>query len=87
MKVAVFLGRDLISQLFGGDSEEAEEFILDRFDVEIGRQVSQRGEETIQAQFRIADNVLGKRDSVYLTGERDAFDYFNTGVKIVFRFR
>lgn len=87
MNVATFLGRDMISQLFGGESEEADEFILDRFDVEIGRGVTQQGEETIHAQFRLADDILRKGDSLYLTGERDYFDYYNAGVRIVFRFR
>ena len=87
MNVAAFLGRDMISRLFGSESEESGEFILDRFDVEIGRGVSRKGEETIHAQFRLADNLLREKDSLYLTGERDRFDYYNLGVKIVFRFR
>jgi hypothetical protein len=87
LNVAVFLGRDMISRLFGSDSEEAGDFILDRFDVEIGRRVTRQGEDTIHAEFRLADNVLRDKDSLYLTGERDVFDAYNLGVKIVFRFR
>jgi translocation and assembly module TamB len=87
LNVAVFLGRDMISRLFGSDSEEAGEFILDRFDVEIGRRVTRQGEDTIHAEFRLADNVFRDKDSLYLTGERDVFDAYNLGVKIVFRFR
>jgi len=87
MNVAAFLGRDMITRIFGGESEEASEFILDRFDVEIGRRITLRGEETINAQFRVADDVLRDGDNLYLTGERDIFDYYNLGVRIVFRFR
>ncbi len=87
LNVAVFLGRDLISRLFGGDGDEATEAILDRFDVEIGRGITQRGEDTIHSQFRLADDVLVDGDSLYLTGERDYFDYYNGGIKLVFRFR
>jgi translocation and assembly module TamB len=87
LNVAVFLGRDMISRLFGKTSDEAEELILDRFDVDIGRNLTESGEETIDAQFRVIDNVLRENDSVYLTGERDRFDYINGGIKLVFRFR
>jgi translocation and assembly module TamB len=53
----------------------------------MGRAVSRTGEETIEAQFRIADDVLRDGDNLYITGERDIFDFYNAGVKIVFRFK
>ena len=87
LNVAMFLGRDLVSRLSGDDSEEGLESIIDRFDVEVGRGITQRGEETIHSQFRLKNNVLVDGDSLYLTGERDYFDYYNGGVKLVFRFR
>ena len=88
LNIAVFLGRDFITRLFGSDSEDDSfESILDRFDVEVGRGITQSGEETINSQFRIAEDVFTENDSVYLTGERDYFDYYNGGVKFVFRFR
>jgi len=87
LNVAVFLGRDLLTRLSGDDSAEAFESILDRFDVEVGRGITQRGEDTIHSQFRVADDVLVDGDSLYLTGERDYFDYYNGGIKLVFRFQ
>ena len=87
LNVAVFLGRDLISRWFGGDADEATESILDRFDVEVGRAITQQGEDTIHSQFRLADDILVDGDGLYLTGERDYFDYYNGGIKLVFRFR
>lgn len=87
LNVAVFLGRDLISRLFGGDADEATDTVLDRFDVEVGRAITQKGEDTIHSQFRLADDVLVEGDGLYLTGERDYFDYYNGGIKLVFRFR
>jgi translocation and assembly module TamB len=87
LNVAVFLGRDLISRLFGGDADEATDSMLDRFDIEVGRAITQRGEDTIHSQFRLADDVLVEGDGLYLTGERDYFDYYNGGIKLVFRFR
>ena len=87
LNVAVFLGRDLIARMSDDDSGETFESILDRFDVEIGRGITQQGEDTIHSQFRVADDILVKGDSLYLTGERDYFDYYNGGIKLVFRFR
>ena len=87
LNVAMFLGRDLMSRLFGGEPDEATESIIERFDVEVGRSITQRGEETIHSQFRLADDILVDGDSLYLTGERDYFDYYNGGIKFVFRFR
>jgi hypothetical protein len=86
LNVAVFLGRDLITRLSGEDSAETFESILDRFDVEVGRGITRRGEDTIHSQFRLADDILVEGDSLYLTGERDYFDYYNGGIRLVFRF-
>jgi hypothetical protein len=85
LNVAMFVGRDLTSRLFG-ESDETIESIMDRFEVEVGRSITQRGEETIHSQFRLSENNLIDGDSLYLTGERDYFDYYNGGIKLVFRF-
>jgi len=87
MNVAVFLGRDLIARWFGSESSEAGESIMDRFEIGVGRAVTRSGEETIDAQFRIADDVLRDGDKLYITGEKDVFDFYNAGLKIVFRFK
>jgi autotransporter translocation and assembly factor TamB len=87
MNVAVFLGKDLIARGFGSESSEAAESIVDRFEVHIGRAVTRTGEETIEAQFRLADGILRDGDKLYLTGEKDIFDFYNAGLKIVFRFK
>ena len=87
MNVAVFLGQDFLSRWLGSDSVEAGESIMDRFEVGIGRAVTRSGEDTIEAQFRIADGVLRDGDKLYITGEKDIFDFYNAGLKIVFRFK
>jgi autotransporter translocation and assembly factor TamB len=84
MNVAVFLGKDLVARWFGSDAADT---IMDRFDIGIGRAVTRSGEETIDAQFRLADDVLRDGDKLYLTGEKDIFDFYNAGLKIVFRFK
>jgi len=81
--VARFLGADLLRQLFGGTRLDSSETLIDRFEFEAGRNLSRTGQETFEARFRLADAVVAERDSLYLTGERDDFDHYNMGLRIV----
>ena len=87
MNLAVYIGQDLLSQWFAGDSTESWTSILDRFEVTQGRRVTRTGEETLEAQFRIGEDVFRDGDSIYITGEKDIFDFYNAGLKFVFRFK
>jgi translocation and assembly module TamB len=87
MNLAVYIGQDLMSQWFDGDSTESWASILDRFRVTMGRRVTRSGEETLEAEFRIGKDVLKDGDSIYITGEKDVFDFYNAGLKFVFRFQ
>ncbi len=87
MKVAVFVGRDFISRWFQGENGEGVDSILERFDVEVGRALTEAGDETIEASFRLVDGFLRRRGTLYLTGEKDIYDYYNAGVRLVFRFK
>ncbi|MEJ2024048.1 MAG: hypothetical protein P8Y00_03360, partial [Deltaproteobacteria bacterium] len=64
-----------------------DESLLDRLNVVVGREVTRTGDETIEADFRLGSGVFRKGDTLYLTGEKDAFDYYNAGLRIVFRFQ
>ncbi|MDA8163554.1 MAG: hypothetical protein M0017_00785, partial [Desulfobacteraceae bacterium] len=59
----------------------------DRLQVELGQGISRTGQETLDAQMQVAQKVFKKDDALYLTAERDVYDDFNIGVKIVFRFK
>ncbi|MCB2170348.1 MAG: translocation/assembly module TamB domain-containing protein [Deltaproteobacteria bacterium] len=87
LNLAVYIGQDLLSQWFAGDSTESWTSILDRFEVTQGRRVTRSGEETLEAQFRIGKDVFRDGDSIYITGEKDIFDFYNAGLKFVFRFK
>ncbi|MFC1862605.1 translocation/assembly module TamB domain-containing protein [Thermodesulfobacteriota bacterium] len=87
LNVAVYLGRDLLSRWFTDEDSEDDESILDRFDAEVGRDITQKGEETLEASFRLARDVFREGDTLYLTGERDVFNFYNAGLRIVFRFK
>jgi autotransporter translocation and assembly factor TamB len=87
LNVAVFIGRDVLMRMPGGETGESLQTVLERFDVELGRSVTRAGDETINARFRVADGLLRPGDTLYLTGEKDVYDHYNAGVRIVFRFR
>jgi autotransporter translocation and assembly factor TamB len=87
MNTAVYLGRGLLSRWFGGESIESEESMLDRFEFDFGRQLSKSGEETVEAQFRLIEGLFLPGDRLFLTSEKDIYDNFNVGVKVVFRFK
>src|SRR5690606_26046163 len=83
--VAKYIGLDLIRQIFGGESLEDEESIIDRFEIEMGRDVSSTGRETLEVRFRLVEDVLFDEDTLYLVGERDKYDDYNAGLRIVIR--
>lgn len=87
MNVAVYLGKGLLAKWFGSESTESDESVLDRFELEIGKDMTQRGDETIESQFLMAEGIFIDEDALYITAEKDVFDDFNAGLKIVFRFK
>ncbi|QDU67636.1 translocation/assembly module TamB domain-containing protein [Engelhardtia mirabilis] len=84
--LAVFLAQDIGSQFFGASSE-GDDGLMDRFEAYVGRDVSKNGLETVEMRFRLLEDWLVEGDSVYLAGERDAYEDVNGGVRLVFRFR
>jgi translocation and assembly module TamB len=87
LNVAVALGKDMLARFGGtGRGTETTQSVMDRFDVEVGRGVTRTGDETVHMFFRVADGVVQPRDTLFLTGEKDVFGYYNGGVRIVFRF-
>lgn len=87
MKVAVFVGRDFITHWLESVLPESDESVLDRLDVEVGRSVSRTGQQTLEAQFRLAEGFIRRGDTLYLVGEKDIYDTYNMGVRLVFRFQ
>jgi translocation and assembly module TamB len=87
LTAAVYLGQGFLSGLLGDNKDEQNQSVLERFELAVGRDVSRKGDETLDAQFRLLDLREKGAGSMYLTGNRDKFDYFNLGLKIVFRFQ
>ncbi|ADH86808.1 translocation/assembly module TamB domain-containing protein [Desulfurivibrio alkaliphilus] len=87
MSMAVFLGRDLLARIFHGDEPPSDEAILERFHIDVGRNITRSGDETIEAELRLVDDLIRPGDRLFITSEKDIYDDFNIGLKIVFRFR
>ena len=77
----------MLARWFRDENGSTNESILDRFEAEMGRDITQGGEETLEARFRLLQGVFQDKDVLYITGERDVYDFYNAGVRIVFRFR
>jgi autotransporter translocation and assembly factor TamB len=83
--VAVYLSRGLLGRLFGEQVDQAP--LLDRLEVDMGRAVTQQGEPTVDARVKLADGLWKGNTSLYLTGEKDSWDYYNAGLRLVVHFR
>ena len=84
--VMVYLGRDFLSKWLEDESTASDETILDRFELDYGRGVTKSGEQTIESTFRLSEKATGQKRVYYLSGEKDRYDAYNYGFKVVFRF-
>jgi translocation and assembly module TamB len=84
--VMVYLGRDFLSKWLEDESAASDETILDRFELDYGRGVTKSGEQTIESTFRLSEKATGPKRVYYLSGEKDRYDAYNYGFKVVFRF-
>jgi translocation and assembly module TamB len=80
--IAVFLGRGFLGRFFGG-GEEAEDMIMDRFETQFGRDITESGNPTIDMTFRMTEDILWKGGTLYLTSEKDRYDDVNYGVRFL----
>lgn len=84
--VMVYLGRNFLTKWLEDESGASDESILDRFELDYGRGITKSGEQTVEATFRLSELGTGKRRIYYLSGEKDKYDAYNYGMKVVFRF-
>jgi hypothetical protein len=84
--VMVYLGRDFLNRWLEDEPGVSDETILDRFELDFGRDVTKSGEQTIESSFRLSEQATGTGKVYYLTGGKDKYDAYNYGLKLVFRF-
>jgi len=73
------MAETLLEEIVGPDDPDVESF-LERFSMEVGRDVSATGRSTVAAEFRL-------RDRWFLVAERDRYDAYNAGIVYRIRFR
>ena len=84
--VMVYLGRDFLNKWLEDESGASDESILDRFELDFGRNITKSGEQTVEATFRMSEYVTGTGRVYYLSAEKDKYDAYNYGMRVVFRF-
>jgi translocation and assembly module TamB len=83
--VAVFLAKDVVAGWFAGGPSD-DESLADRFEIYSGEDITRSGAQTTLVRYRVADAVITDNDALYITGEEDAYDHYNFGVRVLFRF-
>ena len=84
--VLVFISRDFLTKWLEDDIGVSDETLLDRFELDYGRGLTRSGEQTVESAFRLTDRSEGTGRIYYLSGEKDRYDAYNYGLKLVFRF-
>ncbi|MBE9520804.1 MAG: translocation/assembly module TamB domain-containing protein, partial [Proteobacteria bacterium] len=84
--VMLYLGRDFLTRWLDDESGATDETILDRFEMNFGRNVTKSGDQTVESSFRLSQEITGTGRKYYLTGEKDRYDAYNYGMRLVFRF-
>ena len=87
LDVAVLIGKEMMGRIEGPRSNGTLQSAMDRFDVDVGPSLTRSGDETVRVLFRVASDIFREGDTLSLAGEKDAYGFFNGGVRIAFRFR
>jgi hypothetical protein len=84
--VMIYLGRDFLNKWLEDESAVDDETLLDRFELDMGRNVTRSGDQTLESTFRLTEQPAGTGIAYYLSAEKDKYDAYNYGLKVVFRF-
>ncbi|MHB8894103.1 MAG: translocation/assembly module TamB domain-containing protein [Candidatus Geothermincolia bacterium] len=85
--MAVYLGKNVVGQLLGGKSRAGKTDFQDRIELQIGREMTRSGSVTLDARLLLKKNPVGDGSALYLTSEKDTYDQYNAGLKILFKFK
>jgi translocation and assembly module TamB len=84
--LAIYVGKNVLGQLLGGGPGGASGF-PDRIEVQVGRELTRNGSVTVDARLLLKRGLLARGSTLYLTSEKDIYDQYNAGLKIVFTFK
>jgi len=85
--VALYVARDLVTGWFssGGFEDDDRRSFLDRLEVTTGRDVSRSGVLTVEATYLVREGLARDKDAIYIVAERDAFEDYGMGLRLVLR--
>lgn len=90
--VAVYIAKDTVARWFSDNGPINEDSVFERLELFYGEDVSQDGTETFDVAFRLSnkEGLPPERRNFrhwYMTAQRDRFEDYNYGLRIVFRLR
>jgi hypothetical protein len=85
--MAIYLGKNVVGRLFGGRSRTGKPGFQDRIELQIGREMTRTGSVTLDARLLLLNRPMGRHSTLYVTSEKDIYDQFNAGLKIIFTFK
>ena len=88
-QVFLYVAKDLVRGWFdsGDFDEDTRRSFIDRIEVVTGRDISRGGVLTVRGSLLLKEGLARERDAVYAVVERDAFEDYNLGVRLVLRLR
>lgn len=86
LDIAVYIARDVAAAWFEADEEDVES-LAERLEVVVGADRTKSGADAVLVRMRIAGDIQTKGRAVYVTGERDVYDFYNFGLRFVFTFQ
>jgi translocation and assembly module TamB len=85
--MAVYLGKNVLEQLLGKGSRTGKTPLQDRLELQIGRELTRSGSVTVDARLLFKKDPIAHDSSLYITSEKDIYDQYNAGLKILFKFK
>ncbi|MDH4317052.1 MAG: hypothetical protein OEV64_01560, partial [Desulfobulbaceae bacterium] len=83
--MAFFVSKNLYKSFVNGDEPE-QEYLAERFTLDIGRETTKQGDNTIEARFFINDGFWLPNDQLFMVAEKDVWDDYHLGLRLVFRY-
>ncbi|MCB9911628.1 MAG: translocation/assembly module TamB domain-containing protein [Planctomycetes bacterium] len=83
--LSVYLAKDLLRRWLGSSGGSDEDSLIQRLEITVGREVSESGQGTLEAMFRLQGAADGSGKAIWITAERDRYEDMNFGLRFVLR--
>ncbi|MBL8859907.1 MAG: translocation/assembly module TamB domain-containing protein [Planctomycetes bacterium] len=83
--IAVYIARDVAVAWFEADEDNVES-IAERLEVVVGSDTTRSGADAVLVRFRLAGDLQKRGHALFATGERDVYDFYNVGLRLVFTY-